>query len=95
VRIPELDYFSDFETDDGGWEAQGWIWTDNTLAQQVWVQAVQRFGADVTVTRWLAPAETQWTLPLESGADQVIVAISPFAPLTLEPMPYSLTVDVE
>ena len=92
VAIPEIGYISDFEADDGGWEAQGWVWTDNTLVQQVWVQTVQRTGDDVHVSRWLVPAETHWTLPVETGVDQMLLAISPFAPLTLEPMPYTLTV---
>ncbi len=95
VAIPEIDYFSDFEADDGAWEARGWIWTDNTLIQQAWVQAVQRTGNDVTVTRWLVPTENNWSLPLEPGTDQVMVSVSPFAPLTLEPMPYTLTVDLD
>ena len=94
VRIPEIGYASDFEVDAGGWEAQGWIWTDNTLPQQVWVQAVKLSGAEAQVSRWLAPAETAWSLPLEPGVEQVIVAISPFAPLTTVPMPYTLEVAV-
>lgn len=92
VSIPEIDYRSDFETDTGGWEAVGWIWTDNTLVQNVWVQAVQLSGSDATITRWLAPAESNWSLPLEPGVEQVVLAISPFAPLTTVPMPYELEV---
>jgi len=37
VRIPEIGYVSDFELDDGGWEAEGWIRMDNVLPQQAWV----------------------------------------------------------
>jgi hypothetical protein len=95
VRIPEIDYASDFETDGGGWEAAGWVWTDNMLAQQVWVQAVQQIGSDATIIRWLAPTETSWSLPLELGVEQVALAISPFAPLTTVPTPYELTVNPE
>lgn len=92
VAVPELGHFSDFETDDGGWEARGWVWTDNRLPQQVWVQAVQLIGSEIAVTRWLAPGEPQWTLPLVDGVDQVVVAISPFAPVTTVPMPYRLRI---
>lgn len=92
IALPELGYFSDFETDDGGWEARGWVWTDNRLPQQVWVQAAQQIGDQVAVTRWLAPSESSWTLPLVDGVDQVVVAISPFAPLTTVPMPYRLKI---
>jgi hypothetical protein len=92
VSIPELDYRSDFETDGGGWESVGWVRTDNTLPQQVWVQAVQQIGSDVTITRWLAPAESRWSLPLEPGVEQMALVISPFAPLTTVSMPYALEV---
>lgn len=92
VSIPEIGYTSDFEADDGGWEARGWVWTDNTLPQQVWVQAAQLRGSDAAISRWLAPTESDWSLPLEPGVEQVMLAISPFAPLTTVPMPYTLSV---
>ncbi|MBZ0299133.1 MAG: immune inhibitor A [Anaerolineae bacterium] len=94
VRIPEVGYASDFEADGGGWEPRGWIWTDNTLAQQVWVQAVQQIGTDATITRWLVPDESHWSLPLEPNVEQVTLAISPFAPLTTVALPYTLEVEV-
>jgi hypothetical protein len=93
VSVPEIGYFSNFEVDDGGWQPAGWIWTDNILPQNVWVQAVQQIGTDSIVTRWLAPAE--WALPLEENVDQVLVAISPFAPLTTVSMPYTLSVTAD
>lgn len=33
VSIPEIGYFSDFETDDGGWEPQGFVRVRNELPQ--------------------------------------------------------------
>ncbi|MBZ0283769.1 MAG: immune inhibitor A [Anaerolineae bacterium] len=93
VRIPEIGYSSDFEIDGGGWEAAGWIRTDNRLPQQVWVQAVQQIGNSVQVTRWLAPSAGKWTLPLDPNVDQVLIAIAPFAPVTTVPLDYILKVD--
>jgi immune inhibitor A len=92
VAIPEIGYASDFETDDGGWQPQGWILTNNSLPQQVWVQAVQFVGSDVEVTRWRAVGDAAWELTLNPGTDQVLLAISPFAPLTTVPMAYELTI---
>lgn len=94
VQIPEIGYSSDFETDGGGWEAEGWIRVDNRLPQQAWVQVVQQTGNDVTVSRWLAPLETQWTLPLDDGVQQVTLIVAPFAPVTTVAMPYTLEVAV-
>lgn len=92
VSVPVIGYADDFEGDGGGWKADGWVWIDNVLSQQVWVQAVQQRGGDIDVTRRLAPAESAWMLPLQDGVDQVVVAISPFAPVTTVPMPYTLKV---
>ncbi len=86
VSITEIGYQSDFETDGGGWDAAGWVRMDNRLPQQVWVQAVQQIGKQLQVSRWLAPAENHWTLPLADGVDQVLIAVSPFAPVTTVPM---------
>jgi bacillopeptidase F (M6 metalloprotease family) len=94
VQIPEIGYSSDFETDGGGWEASGWIRVDNRLPQQAWVQAVQQTPNDVTVTRWLAPLESRWSLPLAGGVQQVTLIVAPFAPVTTVTMPYTLTVSV-
>lgn len=94
VSIPEIGYASDFESDSGGWQSEGWVWIDNILPQQAWVQAVQQIGTTAVISRWLAPIESDWQLPLEEGVDQVTLAISPFAPVTTEPMPYTLEVSL-
>lgn len=93
VQIPEIGYMSDFEADDGGWMPVGWIWTDNILPQQVWVQAVQQIGNENHITRWLSPLNETLTFPLQPDVDQVMLAISPFAPVTTVAMPYTLTVE--
>jgi hypothetical protein len=92
VQIPEIGYADDFETGANGWQASGWVQIDNRLPQSAWVQAVQRVGQKVTVTRWLAGGGGHWSLPLNGEADQVIIVIAPFAPQTTVPMPYTVQV---
>lgn len=95
VSIPAIGYASDFEAGADGWDARGFVWTDNRLPQQAWVQAVQYVGTRVDVTRWLATdPTTTWRLPLIPGAFKVALTISPFAPVTTVPMPYTLDVSV-
>ena len=48
-------------------------------------------GADGGGGATSAPNVAQ-KLPLAPGAEQVLLAVSPFAPLTTAPMPYTLTV---
>lgn len=92
VNIPEIGYLSDFEKNDGGWQAEGWVHTDNRLPQHVWVQTVQQKGEQILVKRWLAPAESDWQLPIEAGVNTALIAISPFAPVTNTPTTYTLAV---
>ncbi|NTW44086.1 MAG: hypothetical protein HGB14_06550, partial [Anaerolineaceae bacterium] len=33
VSIPAIDYFTDFESDDGGWESEGWVRIQNRIPQ--------------------------------------------------------------
>ena len=93
VRINAIGYSDDFESDSGGWEAAGWVWIDNLLPQSTWVQAIQQ-GETTTVTRWQANDAGAWTLPLAPGVEQVVLALSPFAPVTTVPMEYTLEVGV-
>ncbi len=95
VSIPEIGYSSDFESGDGGWKARGWVRIDNMLPQQVWVQVIQRSGANTQITRWHGPVAKDWTLPLRPDADQVVLAISPFAALTTVPMHYTLDISAD
>ena len=92
VSIPEIGYADDFENDNGGWQAEGWLLTDNQLPQDGWVQVVQRSGTTtLDIQRW-AIDNLNHNIPLVSGANQVIVAVSPFAPVTTVAMPYTLSV---
>ena len=50
VAIPELGYFSDFETDGDGWEAAGFIRHANVL-QQRWLLQLVLFGPQTSVQR--------------------------------------------
>lgn len=95
VNIAQIGYFSDFETDGGGWEAQGWLRTDNLLPQQAWVQLAQQTDDQVQVTRWLLPSDDLLRLTLLPDVDQALVAISPFAPVTTLPMQYTITIEAQ
>jgi hypothetical protein len=56
----------------------------------MWVQMVQRAGDEVVISRWLADQSSSWTVDLIANADEVFVAVSPFAPLTTVPMSYKI-----
>ncbi len=95
IAVPELGYTNDFEANGGGWEAAGWIRMDNRLPQQVWLQVVERMGTQVKVTRGSEVGTALHTLQLDPRTDQVLLAVSPFAPLTTVYIPYTLKVALD
>lgn len=92
VSIPEIGYLDDFEGGEGGWLTEGWLRMDNRLPQRGWMQIAQQIGAEtVDVARWKID-DGEHRIDLAAGVDQVLVAISPLAPVTTVPMPYTLSV---
>ncbi len=67
MEVPEINYQTDFEKDDGGWHRAGWIRTNNFVPQRYVVQLVS-FGKDgqITVTRLPVNADNtaKWDIPL-------------------------------
>jgi hypothetical protein len=71
VSLPAVHYSTDFETDDGGWQAQGFARVENILPQTFRL-ALIRFGANqTTVTILPVNADQTADIPLEVGRDGV------------------------
>jgi len=89
VTIPEIGYFSDFETDDGGWEPAGFIRHANVLPQR-WLLQLVLFGPQTTVQRLELDADQagQWEIPLGGETHRAVIAVSALAPVTTEPASY-------
>lgn len=90
VRLDAVGYSEDFENGPGDWTSEGWVYTDNRLPQDAWVQVIQQVEDSVTVDRWRLSEQTQRTITLIPEAQFVAVAISPLARVTTVPMPYDL-----
>ncbi len=93
LQIPALDYYADFGTDSSGWVSEGWLLTDNLLAQH-WLVQILEFENDVltAVHQTGIDAQGQATISLpELGNDRhVVLTVSAFAPTTTEPAAYML-----
>ncbi len=92
ISIPQIGYASSAEEEEADWEARGWIRTDNRIPQNAWVQLVQVVEGDLMLARWLAPQKEPWQVTLDERASAIILAISPIAPLTTIPAPYTLSI---
>lgn len=93
IRLDAIGYDSDFETDDGGWSANGWIRTDNRLPQRAWLQIVAFHDSAYTITRYLATETSTWAYTPPPNTDRLVIAITPFAPQTTIPLDYTLQVE--
>ncbi len=81
VRIPELNYFDDFEQDDSGWSAAGFVRIDNRLPQNYIVQAIVETNNpdNWRVERMALDARQQGELDVPafgSDVDRVILVIA-------------------
>jgi immune inhibitor A len=93
IRLDSIGYASDFETDGGGWQPEGWIRSDNRLPQRAWLQVIQHQGSESLISRYLVEGEGQWTLNIAPETSFVSIALSPFAPMTTEPIEYVLSLE--
>ncbi len=98
ISIPELGYHYDAEDDDG-WEALGFIRTDNTLPQRYLVQLIE-LGAETRVRRIELDEAQRGQLVIEGFGDEVeraVLVVSALAPKTTElaGYQYSITVSAE
>jgi len=93
VSLPEAGYSADFETDDGGWQAQGFSRVENILPQKFSVTLIKR-GATTSVEILPVPADGLLEVPLTLGGDvsNVTVVISGLTPFTRETGAYNLSV---
>ena len=93
IAIPELGYYYDAETADG-WEAEGFIRSNNTLPQD-WIVQVIEIGTRTTV-REMELGETQeGRLVIENFGDEVdraVLVVGAVAPSTTEVASYQYSV---
>lgn len=95
VSIPEIDFADDMESGGEGWNAEGWILTDNLLRQRWLLQLIElEEGRDPVITRIPVGEDglAQWTAKNLGRTKNAILAISGLAPGTTEKALYEYTI---
>ncbi|MBN1264027.1 MAG: immune inhibitor A [Anaerolineales bacterium] len=92
VRIDAVDYFTDFEEDNGGWQADGFVRLYNQVPQTYRVLAVQN-DLDVQIHEMTLDENQQGTLSLDLGRmeDTVLIVIGT-ARFSIQPSAYEISV---
>ena len=89
VAIPEFNYFTDFETDDGGWKSAGWVRIQNVLPQ-TYKLALIKFG-DSTQVEYISLSEDNVAeIPIQIGeaVDEVVLVVTGTTRYTRQKAPY-------
>jgi bacillopeptidase F (M6 metalloprotease family) len=94
IAIPEIGYSDDGESGTGGWDATGWVLTDNKLTQSWLVQLLQVGKDKITVERMDVGTDGRGQLTVDDlgKLDEALLVISGLAPVTTEPARYSYTI---
>jgi immune inhibitor A len=95
IAILELNYLDDVESGDSGWQAEGFLRTNNFVPQGYLVQLIT-FGPETTVQRLPLRDDqsVRWHLSL-ADADHAVLLVSGLAPLTTEPAAYFYRLEKE
>ncbi len=94
VRIPEIGYAEDLESGPGGWESQGFVYSDNRVSQRYMVQVIA-VGRETQVWRMPLDAMQRGQVDLRGLGEQfdyAVLVVSAFAPVTTEIAPYEYAI---
>jgi len=92
LRIPEVGYAHDAESDDGGWVAEGFVRIDNALPQRFLAQLIT-LGDETRVRRLELGADNRaaWTVAgFGQEVERAVLVLSGLTPYTTQPAAYTL-----
>lgn len=93
IRIEAIDYFTDFESDPGGWYGEGFVRINNSLPQFFRVTMIS-FGEQTTVTPLVLDNHNQTEVQINIGeeVDSVILVVSGTTPYTRQRAIYQVEI---
>ena len=93
VAIPETGYLADFESDAGGWQADGFARIRNSLPQFFHIALITK-GQETTVQKFDLPADNSLDIPIQIGKDarEVILVVTGTTRFTHQKASYTLSI---
>jgi bacillopeptidase F (M6 metalloprotease family) len=94
ISIPAIDYSTDFESDDSGWQAQGFTRIENRLPQTYRVSLILTGKRNTTVQSLTLDENQSISVPLELGGDyrDAVLVISGTTRATRQKANYSIEI---
>jgi immune inhibitor A len=92
VSLPAINYFSDFESDEGGWNAEGFVRIENQLPQTFRLALITTRNSETSIEHITLDAaqRAEISIRLRSGENAVLV-VSGTTRFTRQPAEYSLS----
>jgi len=95
IAIPEINYFTDFEEDDGGWEASGFVRVNNILPQTFRLALISQGGETVVEIIPLGVNNlASIALDIPEKGKSVVLAVIGTTRFTNELAKYKITLDI-
>lgn len=92
VQVDAINYQSDFETDDGGWEAAGFVRVENVLPQTYRLALIIK-GDTTTVTQIPLNADQTADIPLSlKSGEEAILIVTGTTRFTRQPAAYQIEI---
>ena len=92
ISIDAMNYQSDFEADDGGWEAAGFVRFENVLPQTYRLALITK-GDTTTVTQIPLNADQTAEIPLSLGSgDEAVLVVTGTTRFTRLPAAYQIEI---
>ena len=91
VRVDAAGYTSDFEADDGGWVAEGFVRVENVLPQRFGLTLILTSDSSVTVIELNEDQTAEIPLSLKSG-EKAYLVVSGMTRFTREPASYQIEI---
>ena len=94
VEIAAIDYFSDFESDQGGWEAAGFVRIQNILPQDFRISMIL-LGDETEIVPVELDDNNRVTLDIniDDNVESIILVISGTTPVTRQKAQYSIEIE--
>ena len=94
IRIEAVDYFSDFESDNGGWEVDGFVRVQNVLPQTFRLALILKGSSGTTVEMIEVSEDQTAEIPLSLGGDydEAILVVTGTTRFTRELANYSIEI---
>ena len=89
ISVPEIDYSTDFEADNGGWEGAGFVRVENILPQTFRLALINKTGGTTVQTITVTPDQTA---EINVDLSDVTLVVSGTTPFTREDGHYSISV---